>query len=119
MRTNPTGERPNGSLSPVAFQILLSLAETARHGYGMKLDIEDRTEGAVRLGSGTLYETTQRLEAQDYIRESRVPAGVQEDGRKRRYYALTGDGRHALEAELLRWDRMLAWARDKKLLPET
>lgn len=112
-------DRSTGLLSPVAFQIMLSLAETPRHGYGIKLDIEDRTGGSVRLGSGTLYETIQRLEALSFINERPAPTGGVEDGRKRRFYGLTAHGRRALEAELVRLDEVLAYARERKLLPET
>lgn len=114
----PTTDRASGHLSPIAFQILLSLAETPRHGYGIKQDIEERTEGAVSLGSGTLYETIQRLEALEFIAESAPPSAGVEDGRKRRYYALTAHGRRALEAELVRLDQVVAYAREKKLLPD-
>ena len=42
-------------LSPQQFQILLALSDGDRHGYGIILEIAERTAGSVRLGTGTLY----------------------------------------------------------------
>ena len=42
--------------------IMLALADGPRHGYAIKQAVEERTEGAIRLGPGTLYEALQRLE---------------------------------------------------------
>ena len=48
-------------LSPQQFQILLALADAERHGYGIILEIAERTAGAMRLGTGTLYTALARL----------------------------------------------------------
>ena len=115
-----TADRPKtGLLSQVALQILLSLVETSRHGYGIKQDIEERTGGVMRLGSGTLYETIQRLESLSFIDERLPPPAEARDGRKRRFYRLTQEGRRALQRELVRMDQVLVYARDKKLLPDS
>ena len=46
-------------LKPVEFLILMTVAAGERHGYGIMLDIAERTEGAVRLegdgGTGRGY----------------------------------------------------------------
>ena len=49
------------SLTPAAFQILMALADEARHGLGIVDEVAERTEGAVRLGPGTLYGTIKKL----------------------------------------------------------
>ncbi len=60
--------------------------------YGAWLSEELARQG-VHLGPGTLYPTLHGLEARGYLRsEPRVVAG-----RRRRYYALTRQGRAALE----------------------
>ncbi len=41
-------------LTPIGFEVLLTLMSGPQHGYGIKLDIETRTEGELSLGSGTL-----------------------------------------------------------------
>lgn len=101
-------------------QILLALVEGPLHGYGIKQRVEDRTGGAVRLGSGTLYEAVHRLVEQGHIEE--VPAPPDEPGSggpPRRFYALTAKGREALGEELRRMDAVVRYARGRELLPES
>ena len=50
---------------------MLVLAEGARHGYAIKQAVEQRTEGGIKLGPGTLYEAIQRLEEGGLIEETR------------------------------------------------
>ena len=109
---------PPGSLSPVVFQILLALASEDLHGYGIKLEVEKRTDGAMSLGSGTLYEAIQRLETAGLIAESASPADAPTGARKRRYYRLEQPGREALESELAQMDKIVRFARRKKLMPQ-
>jgi len=107
-----------GNLSPVVFQILLSLADSDLHGYGIKLEVEKRTDGAMNLGSGTLYEAIQRLEACGYIKECDTPPDAPSGARKRRYYRLRVAGREVLESELAQMDKIVKYARRKKLMPQ-
>lgn len=110
--------RSEATLSPVAFHILLCLADTNLHGYGIKLEIEKRTEGAMNLGSGTLYEAIQRLESARLLATAATPADAPSGARKRRYYRLLKRGRRVLEHELARMDKVVRYAKRKKLLPE-
>jgi DNA-binding PadR family transcriptional regulator len=103
-------------LTPVALQILLALAENNRHGYGIKLEVERLTEGAMSLGSGTLYEAIQRLESAGWVGEGPAPRGEPRDTRRRRYYKLTTAGRRVLQGELARLDKVLNHARTKGLI---
>jgi hypothetical protein len=48
-------------LSPHQFHILLALTDRDRHGYALIQDIAQRTDGALRLGTGTLYTAIARL----------------------------------------------------------
>ena len=92
--------RSKGLSAPV-LHIMLALADGARHGYAIKQDVESRTEGAIRLGPGTLYEAIQRLEDGGLIEAAPVraePANGQEA--QRRYYQLTPRGWTSLRAEL-------------------
>jgi len=108
------------ALTPIAFEILLSLAGGPQHGYGIKLDIEERTDGQLILGSGTLYQAIQRLERSGFIAEARV-AMVDGDARRGRSYALERAGKRALAIELKRLSRVVEYARANDLLsdPET
>ena len=89
-------------LSLPVLNILLALAEGARHGYAIKRDVEGRSGGSIRLGPGTLYEAIQRLQDGGLIEESRTrgedPANGQEA--QRRYYALTDRGWTTLREEV-------------------
>lgn len=101
------------------FQILMALAEGPAHGYGIRQRVEERTEGQVRLGSGTLYEAVHRLEEAGNIEE--VPAPNEEPasgGPPRRFYALNAVGRKLLQDELRRMDDAVSHARGLDLLPE-
>ena len=101
-------------LSAQQFQILLALSDADRHGYGIILEIEERTGGAMRLGTGTLYTALAGLVDDELIAEpTRQPAG---DAR-RRYYRLTALGRDVLEAETARLDALVKQARRKGVTP--
>ncbi len=82
-----------------AFFVLTALAAGPRHGYGIVGDVAELSQGRVRLKIGSLYGVLDRLSADGLIEPDREEA---HDGRLRRYYRLTRDGRHALagEAEL-------------------
>jgi len=104
-------------LSPQQFHILLALTDEARHGYGIILEIGERTGGALRLGTGTLYTALGRLLEDDLIVESgRRPAAAEDDAR-RRYYRLTPLGRAVLEAEAARLEALVQQARRKGIQP--
>ena len=97
-------------LSPQQFQILLALSDGDRHGYGIILEIAERTAGSVRLGTGTLYTALAGLVDRALIVEPRHrPAGDE----RRRYYRLTTLGRAVLEAETARLDALVKQARRK------
>lgn len=105
------------ALTPITFEILLSLAQEPQHGYGIKLSIEQRTAGELTLGSGTLYQAIQRLERSELIAVAEGVAGS-EDPRRGRFYRLEPAGKAALEAELKRLNRVLEYARSRDLLPD-
>ena len=91
--------------------ILLALADGTKHGYAIKQDIDQRTDGAIRLGPGTLYEAIQRLEEGGLIAEteSGSPANGQEA--QRRFYRLTERGWSALRSEIRRLGTVVDRAR--------
>jgi DNA-binding PadR family transcriptional regulator len=106
---------PPPDLTPFGFEVLLSLAGGPLHGYGIKLDIEARTQGEVSLGSGTLYQAIQRLERDGLIAEA--AAADASDARRGRTYRLEPRGRAALDLHLRRLSRAVDYARARKLLP--
>jgi DNA-binding PadR family transcriptional regulator len=86
-------------LTEQAYLVLLALADEPRHGYGVVQEVEELSDGAVRLGAGTLYGILDRLVAAEYAEAS---GEVVVDGRLRRYYRLTPAGHAALTTETAR-----------------
>jgi DNA-binding PadR family transcriptional regulator len=97
-------------LTEAAFHVLLALADGPKHGYLIIQDVDERTNGAVRLGTGTLYGLIKRFLDDELIVETR--AGDD----RRRPYKLTALGREVAEAEALRLERLVRAARGVKLL---
>jgi DNA-binding PadR family transcriptional regulator len=104
-------------LSPQQFHILLALTDGHLHGYGIIRDIADRTGGALRLGTGTLYTAVARLESLTLIEESDRRPRAADDDERRRYYRLTPLGRAVLNAETERLDALVRHARRKGIQP--
>jgi len=107
------------TLTARTLQILLALVDGPLHGYGIKQRVEERTDGAVRLGSGTLYEGVARLVDAGWIEEVAAPADEPASGGPpRRFYAITEAGRAALAEELRRMDALVRFAKSRDLLGE-
>lgn len=117
MARKKTGPGPL-ELTPIGFEVLLSLAGGPLHGYGIKLDIEERTGGELSLGSGTLYQAIARLERDGLIAEGPARRGSV-DSRRGRTYRLEPLGRASLDNHLRRLTRAVDYARARKLLPST
>jgi DNA-binding PadR family transcriptional regulator len=100
-------------LTPAVFHILLALADQDRHGYAIILDIAERTDQAMRLGTGTLYTAIARLLEQRLIEESDDRPGEDEDDERRRYYRLTSFGRDVANAEARRLAALVRMARGR------
>ncbi|HZG65395.1 MAG TPA: PadR family transcriptional regulator [Herpetosiphonaceae bacterium] len=104
-------------LTPVALNVLLALADGERHGYGIMLEVRERTGGKVRLGPGTLYGAIKRLNESGMIEESGTRPDPEADDERRTYYRLTGFGRAVLAAEVTRLDDLVRAARRKGAFP--
>jgi len=104
------------SLTQAAFQILLALADEARHGLGIVEEVEYRTDGTIKLGPGTLYGTIKKLRAVGFIREAEKASEAEGQDPRRRYYSLTPRGREAVSEEARRMELMVRVARSKALL---
>ena len=79
-----------------AFFVLTALADGPRHGYGIVREVAELSQGKVRLQIGSLYGVLDRLVNEGLIEPDREET---HDGRLRRYYRLTRDGRLALAEE--------------------
>jgi DNA-binding PadR family transcriptional regulator len=79
--------------------ILAALLDGPAHGYGIVQQARELSNGRVRLTAGTLYGALERLAAEGLVE------GVREEvvnGRRRRYFRLTGAGEAALGQEVER-----------------
>ena len=103
-------------LTPAMFQVLLALGDSEKHGYAILKEVEEQTNGHVRLSTGTLYAMIKRLLSEGIIAECRNRPPAEEDDQRRRYYRLTPLGRQVATAEVERMERMVATAREKHLL---
>jgi DNA-binding PadR family transcriptional regulator len=112
MSTDPRSFLP---LTPLVFQVLLTLADEPRHGYAIIREVETRTDGLIRLRTGTLYALLPRLLDQGLLEES-ADRAPDDDDERRRYYAVTSLGRDVLKAEARRLEVALEDARRKHLL---
>lgn len=104
-------------LSPAVFHILLALADSERHGYGIMQEVKSHTEGQVRLAPGTLYGAIKRLLEKGVIEEADERPDPELNDERRRYYRLTAFGQRVLRAEAARLARMVQQAQAKQLLP--
>jgi DNA-binding PadR family transcriptional regulator len=99
-------QRPNvpeyKPLTEPVLLILLSLADSPRHGYALLKDIESLSRGRVRLSTGTLYGALRRL-----LEDRWIERFAQEDtSREKQAYRLTSAGRAQLDGELERMKQM-------------
>jgi DNA-binding PadR family transcriptional regulator len=101
-------------LKPVAFQVLLSLADGERHGYAITQDIAGRTSAQMRLEPGNLYRSLKVLLDDGLIEESDRRPAPDLDDERRRYYRITGFGRRVAAAETARLVELVAEATGKR-----
>jgi DNA-binding PadR family transcriptional regulator len=103
------------ALSDLAFHILLALGEGPSHGYAIGKDVEERSAGRLDPTTGALYQALRRLTDEGLIVSVPGPEGADE---RRKYFALTGQGRRAAAAEARRLDALVRAARKRKLYPQ-
>jgi transcriptional regulator len=81
--------------------IILSIVEPrARHGYEISKLIEDRSGGRLAFHVASLYPLLYRLEERGWLQGRWVEKPGQ---RRRRYYALTAEGRRVLARQRETW----------------
>jgi DNA-binding PadR family transcriptional regulator len=104
-------------LPAATFHILLALAKEDRHGYAVIQDVEQRTDGEIRLSAGTLYRSIQRMLEQGLLRETRDRPAPELDDERRRYYRITPFGTAVAGAEARRMADLVRMARAQGLVP--
>jgi DNA-binding PadR family transcriptional regulator len=92
-------------LRPASYFVLASLLDGPLHGYAIASRAGELSEGRVRLTAGTLYGALERMAGQGLVQIDREETV---EGRLRRYYRLSDQGREAVVREA---DRLAAAAR--------
>jgi DNA-binding PadR family transcriptional regulator len=97
-----------------SYLILLALAPEPLYGYGIIAAVHELSDERIRLGAGTLYGALDRLTTDGLLALDHEEVV---DGRFRRYYKLTGEGRRALTAETDRLAQLAGRAARRLGLP--
>src|ERR1700756_4446973 len=95
-------------LSSAALHILLALAESNLHGYGIMQAVKRQSGGTYKLGPGTLYANLDRLLASGLVGET---GRKLKGGETRREYCLTPSGERVLQVEVRRLRQVVDVAR--------
>ncbi|WP_240200430.1 PadR family transcriptional regulator [Cellulosimicrobium cellulans] len=99
---------PAFRMTEPAYLVLLAVSGEPRHGYAVIQAVRELSDGRTRLGAGTLYGNLDRLVAAGLVEPTSEEVV---DGRLRRYYRATDDGRRAARAETLRLAELAERAR--------
>jgi Predicted transcriptional regulators len=131
LRTCQDGSRKRGSLArdpvdpsdflplPTAtFHILLALRGGEKHGYAIMRDVEALSDGAVKIGPGTMYGSIKRMLSEGFIEESEERPDPEMDDQRRRYYRCTGLGERICQAEVERLTKLLKNAFPRRAFPD-
>jgi DNA-binding PadR family transcriptional regulator len=99
-------------ITETAFAILLSVADTPRHGYAIMKQVQAFSDNRIRLSTGTLYGALKRFLDKGWIArvDEKEPAGTVGSGRVRKAYTLTRAGRQVVAMEATRLREMAAVA---------
>lgn len=102
-------------LSPVVYLILLALTGGDAHGYRIRAEVIERSNGTVKLDPGSLYRLIARLTDDGLVVESPGRPKADDDDERRRYYRLTSLGKRLLDAETNRMADLVVVARAKSV----
>ncbi len=101
--------------TPLSMALLVALGGGELHGYALLREVEERSGGRLRPGTGSLYSALQRLMEEGLIVES-TERPREDDDARRKYYRITARGRDAVIDEARRLRALLADARRNGLI---
>ena len=96
--------RRNGhqkSLPAASLHVVLALLDGELHGYAVMQRVGELSDGAVKMGPGTLYGTLNRLVDDGLVVET-TDRVDRDESERRRYYELSASGRSVALVELSR-----------------
>lgn len=97
-------------MKSLRYHILLALTEGPLHGAEIRRRAEVESDGVVTLYPATLYGSLDGMQEAGWIREVEMESADPDQARWR-FYALTPEGRGALEAETDRLEAVVGRAR--------
>ncbi len=89
---------------------------TNGYGYAMAQEVKERSDGAIRLGPGSLYWSLNRLAEVGLIEEVLKAPNQEPEEERRRYYRLTDPGRSVLHREAATLKKVVSFARAKRVV---
>jgi PadR family transcriptional regulator PadR len=89
------------SVANLDLLLLARLATAPMHGYGLIVSLRDGSNGELDYPEGTVYPALHRLESEGLVASS----SARVDGRVRRVYTLTAQGRIAAAERVSSWRR--------------
>jgi len=98
-------------LPSATLHILVALTPGEKHGYAIMRDVEELSDGHVKMGPGTLYGSIKRMLKDGLIEEAEERPDPELDDQRRRYYRLTAVGRSVAAAEVRRLEAIVAASR--------
>lgn len=93
-------------LPAASLHIVLALLEGELHGYALMRRVAELSDGAVKMGPGTLYGTLNRLVDDGLVAET-TDRIARTESERRRYYELTANGRSIALSELARLESLV------------
>lgn len=91
----------NPALTEAVYYILLSLMEPM-HGYGIMQNVEQLSNGRVKLAAGTLYGAINTL-----LEKGWITALSEEQGSRKKEYRITDQGKEMLRSEIARLKELI------------
>ncbi len=91
----------NPALTEAVYYILLSLIEPM-HGYGIMQNVEQLSNGRVKLAAGTLYGAINTL-----LEKGWITALSEEKGSRKKEYLITDRGKEMLHSEIARLKELI------------
>jgi PadR family transcriptional regulator, regulatory protein PadR len=88
------------STKPIILAILISGED---YGYNIIQKVKESSGGTLEWSDGMLYPVLQRMEKEGLVASRWV---VSDEGRYRKYYTITGDGRAELDSEMAQWRKV-------------
>jgi PadR family transcriptional regulator, regulatory protein PadR len=88
------------STKPIILAILLTGED---YGYNIIQKVKAASGGTLEWSDGMLYPVLQRMEKEGLVASRWV---VSDEGRYRKYYTITDDGRAELDSEMTQWRKV-------------